>query len=438
VLIDVLLAGFNTDNANWGCRATSLALDRLVRTNARTVERLPRAACDNPWPLFAAGPPLVDRPSMAWRLSARLGRTQVASAVPLGPLAPLLDVVDEHPGPSADRMLASARVSRPVARLVDTIRAVDHVVINGEGSLILTSPVRRDCAFFAALCALSAKVGTRVHLVNAVVSLCPQVGERALGEVYPWWHDVGSLVDTMAVRDPASWRLAGELGFPADRLRLVPDALFSLGRDDYGRSDVCLADLPAFGDEDETLSPGFGVTAERVIALSGASTPRGDERRGWAAYLADLARRLAARLPDHQVVMAEACRGDGMLREAATEVGVPLVPCTTNVWAAGRLLAGAAAYVSGRYHPSILASLGGTPIVSFGSNSHKLAGLHELLGTGAGEVGRIGRVPIDDVVDRVAAALSGGADAQGGARQDRAGRARLLGDQARAFYAELL
>lgn len=44
-----------------------------------------------------------------------------------------------------------------------------------------------------------------------------------------------------------------------------------------------------------------------------------------------------------------------------------------------KILANARAFVSGRYHPAILASLGGTPCVFMASNSHKTKSLQELL-----------------------------------------------------------
>ncbi|HAP21234.1 MAG TPA: hypothetical protein DCR27_08140, partial [Lachnospiraceae bacterium] len=43
------------------------------------------------------------------------------------------------------------------------------------------------------------------------------------------------------------------------------------------------------------------------------------------------------------------------------------------------LLAHAGLYISGRYHPSIMASLGGTPCIFLGANSHKNMGLQEML-----------------------------------------------------------
>ena len=57
----------------------------------------------------------------------------------------------------------------------------------------------------------------------------------------------------------------------------------------------------------------------------------------------------------------------------------PPMSIDTPIISAGKILANAAAYVSGRYHPAILASLGGTPCVFMSSNSHKTKSLQGLL-----------------------------------------------------------
>ena len=49
------------------------------------------------------------------------------------------------------------------------------------------------------------------------------------------------------------------------------------------------------------------------------------------------------------------------------------------ILAVAKILANARVFISGRYHPSILASLGGTPCLLMGSNSHKTISLQYLL-----------------------------------------------------------
>ena len=51
----------------------------------------------------------------------------------------------------------------------------------------------------------------------------------------------------------------------------------------------------------------------------------------------------------------------------------------TPILAAAKILSNARVYVSGRYHPAIMASLGVTPCIFMGSNSHKTLSLQELM-----------------------------------------------------------
>jgi polysaccharide pyruvyl transferase WcaK-like protein len=53
-------------------------------------------------------------------------------------------------------------------------------------------------------------------------------------------------------------------------------------------------------------------------------------------------------------------------------VDAPILMC-------GAVLAHARLFISGRYHPSIFASLGGTPCIFMGSHAHKMDSLSQVL-----------------------------------------------------------
>ncbi len=55
------------------------------------------------------------------------------------------------------------------------------------------------------------------------------------------------------------------------------------------------------------------------------------------------------------------------------------MPWNTPIMMAGAILANARAFVSGRFHPAIFASLGGTPCVFLDAHSHKMASLQKTL-----------------------------------------------------------
>ena len=77
--------------------------------------------------------------------------------------------------------------------------------------------------------------------------------------------------------------------------------------------------------------------------------------------------------------LVEVCEGDYFLREVGKRTKTDIISIDTPILAAGKILADASLYISGRYHPAILASMGGTPCVFMSSNSHKTKSLQELL-----------------------------------------------------------
>ena len=83
--------------------------------------------------------------------------------------------------------------------------------------------------------------------------------------------------------------------------------------------------------------------------------------------------------PDLNVFLVDVCEGDDFLNDVSKETKTPIISIDTPILSAAKILANARVYISGRYHPSILASLGGTPCVFMSSNSHKTLSVQELL-----------------------------------------------------------
>jgi len=72
--------------------------------------------------------------------------------------------------------------------------------------------------------------------------------------------------------------------------------------------------------------------------------------------------------------------GDRFLYDVAEDTGVPIVPAEVPILMGGAILANARLFVTGRYHPSIMAAAGGTPCVFLGADSHKTRSLQRMLG----------------------------------------------------------
>ena len=67
-----------------------------------------------------------------------------------------------------------------------------------------------------------------------------------------------------------------------------------------------------------------------------------------------------------------------MLR-VARQHGFGIVPSNVPVLMCGAILANAALYISGRFHATIFASLGGTPCIFLDAHSHKMSSLMRTL-----------------------------------------------------------
>jgi polysaccharide pyruvyl transferase WcaK-like protein len=70
---------------------------------------------------------------------------------------------------------------------------------------------------------------------------------------------------------------------------------------------------------------------------------------------------------------------DSFLQQVAREKNIGIVPADAPILMCGAVLAHARLFISGRYHPSIFASLGGTPCIFLGSHAHKMGSLSRVL-----------------------------------------------------------
>ena len=81
----------------------------------------------------------------------------------------------------------------------------------------------------------------------------------------------------------------------------------------------------------------------------------------------------------YRVYLTENDLPDSFLRQVAREKNVGIVPADAPILMCGAVLAHARLFISGRYHPSIFASLGGTPCIFLGSHAHKMGSLSRVL-----------------------------------------------------------
>lgn len=369
----VLLVSDNRDNANWGSRATTMALLELMAAaglspSDRVLDGEVRsrvALADGP----VAGR-LLRRPALA-RLAgaglARGGRTRL-SLERLG----VRDAVSDDPAETVRRWRRSGR--EPLAEWIARVERADAVVVNGEGSMIFTTPSRLEQRFHLAVMQLAHEADVPFAYVNALVA-DPANGPRNAATVAATQRLLpqASLVTT---RDPWSQAFLHEVA-PEVASVYVPDSVFAWkGRLGRGRDLLARPEyLTPFHDRPDRL--GTWDFQRPYICVGGSSEAAKEPKRAAASY-----QRLLQALPElgYPVVVTVSSTGDAFLEELAHELGLPLVPADTNVMVATEILAHAELVVTGRYHPAILAGLGGVPGVLLGADSHKTASVQQMLG----------------------------------------------------------
>lgn len=322
----ILLVRDNGYKMNWGCRATSSALKTLLAQRY----------------LVHPLPPIHDI-----RSEMRVGDC--------------FDVVQLEPSAAVQRFLTAGRsghLGDNAKLLQDAIDEVDHVVINLEGCAILSTPYRRDLRFTNFVVNLASKMGKGIAIVNGMLSDCPSTprSQQALEETLSSFQ----AAHFVSFRDHQSLAYARSLG--AHNSLHHPDALFSWAvryRDFFESPPLPVAALDTF--PDRLGFPGLTTGSRAPIAVSaGSKHPSDDESHSFEFY-ENLSKEIVSNFGYPVLLVTPG--GDYFLRDIATTFNIGLVDASTNVLVGSKILSSCTAYVSGRYHPSIMASLGGTPCV---------------------------------------------------------------------------
>ncbi len=341
-----LLVGDNRTNVNWGGRAGSLALHSLLA-----------GALGAGRSVFASE---MAPPGAGWRDRLRGDG----------------DILRDDPAASVRNLLRRRRHDPALADLYDRVLAADTVVINGEGDVVFSRPVRRRIRYFAALVELARQLDKRIAWVNTILADCVRSGRDPLA--FALTATALSHAHLVAVRDRESLRIAQrDMGLAG--ARLVPDALFHW----HAGQKRARAQLPADGDfvvpapEHERYLHRLDLAAD-YICVGGNSLvtepAAGDDLVASYTRLCEGLRELG-----YPLYLVVADGRDRFLETVAARLDLAVVPVGTPIHFAAAILGKARLLVSGRYHPTIMAALGGTPCVFLATGSHKMRSLAETL-----------------------------------------------------------
>ncbi len=244
------------------------------------------------------------------------------------------------------------------------LRDCDCVVINSEGHIVrgvMPDGRYRPGALYVLFMAYMARkhFGKYCAIINHTVDPGNADAEEMIRTVYP-------MLDYVSVREPLSIDELRRIGYQGE-VRFCPDALFTLRPREHWEPSAELKRLVDFSRPFICLGDSAGMRSD-------ASTVK------W--NVADVYSELIDRLREvcRQVVVVDgfARTHEGVNRAArrkkAAKLDLVNCPYTELI----EVLKRSVMLVSGRWHASIMATLGGTPFLLWGADSHKTRALCHL------------------------------------------------------------
>jgi len=371
----ILYVGHGRYRTNWGARATSTALHDLLATTNTISGVIESAAKDANYVRILSFPPfsnglLKKIDSKNPRVFNFLSRVARKAGVKIG----VVDYINENIDKSINNFYKRKDKYPELAAIYKMVQECDAVVLNGEGSFIFKTPARRDALFFLFILKLAITLGKKAYYLNAIISDCPVTG-RNMRVVNPMMELFKSC-KFITLRDPLSYRELNDIA-KTPNSKYIPDALFSWYKHFENRKHLPVNAKEIILNKTNKLLLHDLDFSKPYICISGSSLAAWNKNKATPAYEI-LVNKLKS--TGIQVYIVPTCHGDSFLNIIGKKSNTPVNPLEIDILTGGAILANAAVFVSGRYHPSILASLGGTPCVFMGSNSHKIVSLQEMLG----------------------------------------------------------
>ena len=284
------------------------------------------------------------------------------------------DFIAENPAESVDNLLAHKRRYPALAQIFDQATAADLLVLDGDGDIIFTTPPRRETLFLLAMIELGVRLKKRVFLVNTMISDCPLTGrnQKTLAAA----RSLFAHCQAVTLRDPESLEYV-QKEMPDVNCCYIPDSLFAW----FPLYQDTSAQPPGNGDfllphpeRDEYW--GKLDFSKPYILIGGGALAVSQREKSIECYkqLLDAVKELG-----YRVYLTENDTADCFLQIVARERNVGIIPVNVPILMCGAVLASARLFISGRYHPSIFASLGGTPCIFLGSHAHKMGSLARVL-----------------------------------------------------------
>ena len=383
----VLYVSDNRARGNYGCRATSTALSQLIRQEHEIVGVISgRYTNHNTNNLFFCKyfPSWLYKVVGKWKNNSK--HRLIIEQLLFGIIRRISKMLSKHyyAGPcdfvslNFEQSIKNLKKCLPANPYLEEFNLdnyeFDAMVVNGEGSFIFATPEWnwREALVLSMLMYWALKKGKKVYFLNAMFSdesTSPR-NQIMLGII----NKLLKQCEVVQVREDISYQYAIN-NLPDSHPVVYPDALFTwypVINDEHIVTDGKYY-IPHVVENDLLYESLDFKSPYICIAGSSSVKTKFNPLQTITSY-SKLVTRLKEKFSGN-IFLVEVCEGDAFLNEVSKQTNTPIISIETPILAAAKILANARAFISGRYHPAIMASMGGTPCVFMGSNSHKTSSL---------------------------------------------------------------
>ena len=378
----ILYVADNRNRGNYGCRGTSTALSMLIGEKHEIIGRI-----SGRYTHYDTGNLVFCKyfPSWMYKMMGRLKRWNKLRPI-IHKIFRFITRKNFLFGPcdfacqDMERMITNFKKCLPANSQLKEfdIEAYDFdaMVVNGEGSFIFCTPPWRESLIISMCMYWALKLDKKVYFMNAMFSDMPNSprNQKTLEMV----NDLFSRCEVVVARESVSYNYVKSY-LPSVKPILKPDALFTWYNliNDGHQVENGKYYLAHSAEKDESYFNQDFI--KPYILVSGSSSPTIYNNRDKAVEAYSCLVKKIKQSYSGNVFLIQVCEGDEFLNDVAVLTDTPIIALETPLLAAAKILANAQVFVSGRYHPAIMASQGGTPCVFMGSNSHKTNSLQHLL-----------------------------------------------------------
>lgn len=241
--------------------------------------------------------------------------------------------------------------------LYELIKSVDFICINGEGTFLISNNINRDPSYYFFIILLCKKMNKKVYLLNCMIDNYSL--EKTSKESIAFFINYFQLLDGIVVRDYKSRSFLQDYNF--NNVFFCLDALFHWGN--------------LFNDFelDEIKKNPIG---EKYFLLSGTSASKFYEGLIEERYNFLIE---SLKIFGIKIVILESCIGDNFLRKIANKNDIIYVSIENELSLLYRYIVNSYIFISGRYHPTVVALSCGIPCISLKCNSNKMEFLQKTI-----------------------------------------------------------